>query len=90
MPETKAINKVIYGGRVLIDLTGDTITADKLLAGYKAHGADGNIVNAGTLPTFNIKVTGFAVQASTFADYNEAQPELIKLVNSKTSADAQF
>ena len=52
--------------------------------------ADGNIVNAGTLPTFNIKVTGFAVQASTFADYNAAQPELIKLVNSKTSADAQF
>ena len=27
---------------------------------------DGNIVDAGTLPTFNIKVTGFAVQASTF------------------------
>ena len=52
--------------------------------------ADGNIVNAGTLPTFNIKVTGFAVQASTFADYNAAQPELIKLVNSKTSANAQF
>lgn len=45
MPDTKAINKVIYGGRVLIDLTGDTVTADKLLAGYKAHGADGNIVN---------------------------------------------
>lgn len=45
MPSTKAINKVIYGGRVLIDLTGDTVTADKLLAGYKAHGADGNIVN---------------------------------------------
>ena len=52
--------------------------------------ADGNIVSAGTLPTFNIKVTGFAVQASIFADYNEAQPELIKLVNSKTSAHAQF
>ena len=52
--------------------------------------ADGNIVSAGTLPTFNIKVTGFAVQASTFADYNEAQPELIKLVNSKTSVHAQF
>ena len=45
MPDIKAINKVIYGGRVLIDLTGDTVTADKLLAGYKAHGADGNIVN---------------------------------------------
>ena len=42
------------------------------------------------MPTFNIKVTGFAVQASTFADYKEAQPELISLVNSKTAADAQF
>lgn len=52
--------------------------------------AEGNIVDAGTLPTFNIKVTGYAVQASTFADYKEAQPELIKLVNSKTAADAQF
>ena len=57
---------------------------------YKRQDADGNIVSAGTLPTFNIKVTGFAVQASTFADYNEAQSELIKLVNSKTSAHAQF
>lgn len=35
------ISKVVYGGRTLIDLTGDTITADKLLSGYKAHGADG-------------------------------------------------
>jgi hypothetical protein len=52
--------------------------------------AEDNIVDAGTLPTFNIKVTGFAVQASTFADYKEAQPELISLVNSKTAADAQF
>lgn len=45
MPETRAINKVIYGGRVLIDLTADTVTAEKLLSGYKAHGADGNVVN---------------------------------------------
>lgn len=52
--------------------------------------ADGNIVDAGTLPTFNIKVTGYAVQASTFADYKEAQPELVKLVNSKLASDVQF
>lgn len=45
MPEARAINKVIYGGRVLIDLTADTVTAEKLLSGYKAHGADGNVVN---------------------------------------------
>ena len=39
-----AISKVIYGGDVLIDLTGDTVTADKLLSGVKAHGADGELV----------------------------------------------
>ena len=36
-----AISKVIYGGNTLIDLTGDTLKADKLLKGYTAHGADG-------------------------------------------------
>lgn len=36
-----AISKVVYGGNTLIDLTADTITADKLLKGYTAHGADG-------------------------------------------------
>lgn len=35
------VNKVIYGGNTLIDLTGDTVTADKILSGYKAHAASG-------------------------------------------------
>lgn len=37
-------SKVIYGGQVLMDLTGDTVEADKLLKGYTAHGADGEPV----------------------------------------------
>lgn len=36
-----AISKVIYGGETLIDLTGDTVTEDKILKDYTAHGADG-------------------------------------------------
>ena len=40
-----AISKVVYGGNVLIDLTGDTIKADKLLKGYIAHGADGEAIS---------------------------------------------
>lgn len=40
-----AISKVVYGGNTLIDLTADTIKADKLLKGYTAHGADGEPVN---------------------------------------------
>ena len=39
-----AISKVIYGGNVLIDLTGDSVTADKLLVGATAHGKDGEPV----------------------------------------------
>lgn len=39
-----AISKVVYGGNTLIDLTADTVTADKLLEGTKAHGADGEVV----------------------------------------------
>ena len=40
-----AISKVIFGGETLIDLTADTIKADKLLKGYTAHGADGEVIN---------------------------------------------
>ena len=32
-----AVNKVIYGGNTLIDLTGDSVTEDKLLVGASAH-----------------------------------------------------
>lgn len=39
-----ANSKIIFNGKTLIDLTQDTIVADKLLKGYTAHGADGEIV----------------------------------------------
>ena len=41
MPDTTYVNKVQLGNEVLIDLTSDTVVADKLLYGYTAHGADG-------------------------------------------------
>ena len=40
----KAKNKVIYNGTVLIDLTADTVTADKILTTYTAHDKTGNII----------------------------------------------
>lgn len=39
-----AINKVIYGGRTLIDLSGDTVTADKILDGFTAHDKKGETI----------------------------------------------
>ena len=39
-----AISKIVYGGNTLIDLTSDTVKAEKLLKGYTAHGADGELI----------------------------------------------
>lgn len=39
-----AANKVVYGGNILIDLTGDTVTEETLMNGYTAHKADGTII----------------------------------------------
>jgi len=39
-----SINKVVYGGKTLIDLTGDTVTADKILKGFTSHGKDGDLL----------------------------------------------
>lgn len=48
-----AVNKVIYDGATLVDLTGDTVTADNLAAGTRATGADGKPV-VGLLPKVTI------------------------------------
>lgn len=39
-----AISKVVYDGKTLIDLTGDTVTEDVVLSGYTAHGKDGEVI----------------------------------------------
>ena len=39
-----AVNKVVYGTTVLVDLTEDTVTPDKLLKGATAHDASGEQV----------------------------------------------
>lgn len=43
--EGKSINKVVYGDKVLIDLTADSVTSDKLLKDVTAHDKSGtNII----------------------------------------------
>lgn len=48
-----AVNKIIYNGETLVDLTSDTVTADDLAAGVTATGADGKPV-VGLLPKVTI------------------------------------
>lgn len=59
----KSAGKIVYGGRTLIDLTGDDVTADKVLLGIQFHGADGQIYE-GTC-TFDVD--------SSSADLNPAE-----------------
>lgn len=41
MANNPYVNKVVFGSATLVDLTGTTATADKILSGYGAFGADG-------------------------------------------------
>lgn len=41
MASNQYVNKVVYGGETLIDLTSDTIIVSKLLSGYTAHDKSG-------------------------------------------------
>lgn len=41
MANNPYVNKVIYGGTTLIDISDTTATADKILEGYTAYGANG-------------------------------------------------
>lgn len=57
-----AINKVIYGGNTLIDITDTTAQADKVLTGYYFYGRDG-VKTAGT-STFNADTSDATATAS--------------------------
>lgn len=39
-----AVNKVEYYGNTLVDMTDATATAETVVAGYTAYGADGNLI----------------------------------------------
>ena len=38
------VSKVLYGNDTVIDLTQDTVTAERLQSGYTAHGANGEVI----------------------------------------------
>lgn len=60
-----AINKVIYGGKTLIDLTNDTVTADKMLSGTKAHDKSG------------AQITGTCTYDANTSDANAKNSEIL-------------
>lgn len=66
-----AVNKVIYNGTTLIDLTGDTVTASCILSGYTAHDKSGTKIKGTYNPNWTydyILEQGFDYGNSTYVD----------------------
>lgn len=59
-------SKVIFNAKVLIDLTGDTVAAAKLLEGATAHGKDGERVTGKMLDRNTVGKHGAVGMASNF------------------------
>ena len=59
------VNKVIYGGNVLIDLTADTVSEDKLLSGITTHDKSG------------VKITGTCTYDSDTSEDTASVAEIL-------------
>lgn len=60
-----AVNKVVYAGQTLVDLTADTVTADVLKEGYTAHDKAGNPVTGTYAPVLQTKSATPGTSAQT-------------------------
>ena len=56
------INKIVYGGNTLIDLTADTVTTSALQSGYTAHDRTGAVITGTN--TFDADTTDATAQAT--------------------------
>lgn len=56
------VNKVVIGGVIKIDLTGDTVSADKILTGFTAHDKSGAPITGSC--TYDSTTSGDTVSAA--------------------------
>lgn len=68
-----AVNKVVYGTTVLVDLTEDTVSASDLAEGITAHSANGELV------TGNLKENNLYSDSTTVDKYITASNNYVKL-----------
>lgn len=66
MANNPYVNKVQYGNEVLIDISNDTVAADKILSGYTAHNKAGAAIT-GTIVSKDIDDITFTEIANTEA-----------------------
>lgn len=83
MANNQYVNKVQYGSTTLIDLTSDTVTADKLMQGYTAHDRSGALITGtatGGIDLATFTVTGSAATSVATCDktFSECYSNLYK------------
>lgn len=74
------INKVNYGNTTLIDLTSDTVTADKILEGYTAHDKTGAIITG--ICTFDADTSDATATAADISNGKTAYANSSKVTGS--------
>lgn len=82
----KNISKVVYGGKTLIDLTADTVTADKILSTYTAHDKSGAPI-VGTC-TFNADTTDATATGAEILSGKTAYVNGVKITGEMKNNDA--
>lgn len=78
-----AINKVIYGGETLIDLTGDTVTEEQILSGFTAHDKSGEPIEGKC--TFDVDSTDATVAVAEMLKGKTAYARGQKLTGDMTN-----
>lgn len=86
MASNPYVNKVIYGNTTIIDLTGDDITTNDVLAGKKAHGPDGAPIT-GTC-TFDADTSDATATAAEILDTKTAYKNGSKLTGTMPNRGA--
>ena len=80
------INKVVYDGNTLIDLTGDTVEADKVLSGYSFHDRSGAILTGTN--TYDADTSDATAAASEIISGKSAYVSGSKVTGSMTNNGA--
>lgn len=81
-----AYNKIIYDGQTLIDLTADTVTADKILTGFTTHSSSGEEIT-GTC-TYDVTSTDATAQVAEILKGKTAYARGSKLTGTMTNNGA--
>lgn len=82
-----AINKVVYGGDTLIDLTSDTVEASDVMAGVSFHSADGVARVGSYVPSVTLSACSARASDGTTVTLNQSSAKKLTINSFVTNTD---